>query len=168
MAGRRRKKAVRVIHQSVGPLPLRLADRFVGRRLVFSDASRQRHGGLAVVLFGEPDEAPLVATRTVPVVGSNELELQAALFGLQQAHRHFPGEPFALFSDNQDAVIRLDRARLHGLAQDPALAGMFGDLQIAGVLDHAALCWVPGHAGCRGNTLADLHARAAACRGGAP
>lgn len=151
-----------MIHQSVGPLPLRLADRFAGRRLVFSDASQKRHGGLAAVLFGEPDGEPLVATRTVPVVGSNELELQAALFGLQQAHRHFPDEPFALFSDNQDAVIRLDRARLHGLAQDPVLAGMFGHLEITGVLDHATVCWVQGHAGCRGNTLADLHAREAA------
>jgi ribonuclease HI len=67
-----------------------------------------------------------------------------------------------LFSDNQDAIVRLGRAKAEGLAQDPALARMLSDLEIASVLDKASVCWVQGHAGCRGNTLADLHAREAA------
>lgn len=116
-------------------MPLRLAGRFVGCRLIFSDASQKRHGGLAVVMFDDPESAPLVATRRVALVGSNELELQAAIFGLEQAHRHFPGQPVALFSDNQDAIVRLGRARAQGLAQDPALAQMLSDLEIASVLD---------------------------------
>lgn len=162
MPRRRKKKIVRVIHQSAGPLPLRLAGRFVGCRLIFSDASQKRHGGLAAVLFDDPESAPLVATRSVALAGSNELELQAALFGLEQAHRHFPGQPVALFSDNQDAVVRLGRAKAEGLGQDPALARMLMDMEIASVLDQASVCWVQGHSGCRGNTLADMHAREAA------
>lgn len=162
MPRRRKKKIVRVIHQSAGPLPLRMADRFIGWRLIFSDASRKRHGGLAAVVFTDPASEPLVATRSVALVGSNELEFQAAVFGLEQAHRHFPGAPFALFCDNQDAVLRLGRAKAQGLAQDPELDHMLMALEIPGVLDQASVCWIQGHAGCRGNTLADLHARAAA------
>lgn len=162
MPRRRKKKLVRVIHQSVGPLPARIAERFTGCRLVFSDASRQRHGGLAAVVFDDPLSEPRVATRSVAPVGSNELEFLAAIFGLEQAHRYFPGLPFTLFCDNQDAVVRLGRAKAEGLDQDPALNRMLVALGLSGVLDQASLCWIQGHAGCRGNTLADLHARAAA------
>ena len=162
MPRRRKKKALRIIHQSAGPLPLRLAERFTGQLLVFSDASLKRTGGLAAVMFGDPESEPLVATRSVPPDGSNELELQAALFALQQARRHFPERPLALFSDNQDAVSRLNRAIESGLAQDEALGSMLAALEIAAPLDNALICWVKGHASCRGNTLADRHAAAAA------
>ena len=162
MPRRRKKKILRVIHESEGPLSRRLSSRFVGCRLVFSDASQKRQGGLAAVLFDPQQSEPLVATRSVPLVGSNELELQAALFALALACRHFLGQTFVLFSDNQDAIVRLDRAKVHGLAQDPALARMLTALEISTVFEFASVCWVQGHAGCRGNTLADFHARAAA------
>ena len=162
MSKRRKKKLVPVIHQSVGPLPLRLAAQFVGRLLVFSDASQQRHGGLAAVLFDDQAGEPLVSTRTVPLIGSNELELQAALFALSEAARHFPGRPLSLFSDNQDAVTRLSRATTLGLAQDPVLAALCAESGIVATLADASIGWVRGHAGCRGNTLADLHAALAA------
>jgi len=162
MAKRRKKKPERLIHLSAGPLPPRLAGRFADCRLVFSDASQLRHGGLAAILFADADSEPLVATRTVPVIGSNELELQAALFGLEQAHLHFPGQAVALFSDNQDAVTRLGRAKAQGLVQDKGLAAMFAGLDIDTLLAHASINWVQGHAHCRGNALADRHARIAA------
>lgn len=162
MAKRRKKKPARPIHLSAGPLPLRLAARFADCRLVFSDASQLRHGGLAAVLFAEADSEPLVATRRVALIGSNELELQAALLGLEQASLHFPGQPVALFSDNQDAVTRLGRAKALGLAQDNVLATRFAGLDIATLLADASICWVPGHSACRGNALADRHARLAA------
>jgi len=139
-----------------------MADRFASCRLIFCDASLKRHGGLAAIIFPSADGEPLVSTRTVPVTGSNELELQAALFGLQQGHYHFPGEPVALFSDNRDAVDRLGRAKTLGLDQDPALATMLEALGITAILDHATPCWVQAHASCRGNALADQHASAAA------
>jgi hypothetical protein len=85
-----KKKLVRVIHQSVGPLPLRLAAQYASHLLVFSDASQKRHGGLAVVLFDSPDSEARVVTQTVPIIGSNELELQAAVFALGEAQRQFP------------------------------------------------------------------------------
>jgi hypothetical protein len=44
-------------------LPARLADRYADCPLVFSDASRLRHGGLAVVLFAEAGSEPLVGLR---------------------------------------------------------------------------------------------------------
>ena len=116
MPRRRKKKIVRVIHPSAGPLPLRLAPLHVGELLVFSDASQKRHGGLAAVLFDKPDGEPRVSTRSVALTGSNELELQAALFALAQAQQHFPARPLALFSDNQDAVARLNRGKTDGLA----------------------------------------------------
>ncbi len=93
---------------------------------------------------------------------SNELELAAALFGLEEAQRQFPGEPAALFSDNQDAVVRLARAKAEGLAHDPALARMLAERGLASVPECVSVCWVQGHATCRGNALADQHARAAA------
>jgi len=162
MPKRRKKKIVRIIHQSVGPLPLRLAAQYADHLLVFSDASQKRHGGLAAVLFATPDSEPLVSTRTVPIMGSNELELQAALFALGQAGQHFPGRRLALFSDNQDAVIRLLRTQEKGSAQDPELLQMLTEHGIADTLDNATICWIKGHSTCRGNTLADQHAAEAA------
>lgn len=162
MPKKRKKKTLPAVRLSDGPLPLRYAGRFDGQLLVFSDASLKRHGGLAAVLFAEPDGTPLIGTRTVPATGSNELELQAALFGLEEARRHFPGRRLTLFCDNRDAVSRLDRARALGLAQDPALAAMLAEREIADALDTAGVCWVQGHARCRGNALADQHAVAAA------
>lgn len=162
MAKRRKKKIERVIHLSAGPLPQRLAERFIDHRLIFSDASQLRHGGLAAVLFEQPDSEALIATRTVAVTGSNELELQAAVFGLEQASRHFPGEPAALFSDNQDAVSRLNLAKTRGLAQDPELASLFAPLDLDALLANARIFWIKGHSSCRGNALADQHARVAA------
>lgn len=162
MPRRRKKKIVRVIHPSVSPLPVRLAPLYAGDLQVFSDASQKRHGGLAAILFVTPDSEALVRTRTVAVIGSNELELQAALFALEQARDLFPGRPPALFSDNQDAVLRLNRAKNQGLEQDPALRDMLGALDLAETLDHASICWIKGHGSCRGNILADRHAAEAA------
>lgn len=100
--------------------------------------------------------------RTVPDVGSNELELMAALFGLEQAQQHFPSRKLALFSDNQDAVIRLNRAKLEGFNKDTELAGMFANSGISTLLSNVSITWVKGHATCLGNTLADFHACKAA------
>ena len=162
MPRKRKKKTIRVLYPSAGPLPLRFAGQFADRLLVFSDASMRRQGGLAAVLFGDADAAPLVATRSVPLTGSNELELQAALFALQQAHQHFPGRPLALFSDNQDAVSRLSRGRERGLLDDPGLAHMLGEQGIPDILSKASIHWIKSHATCRGNPLADQHAARAA------
>ncbi|AXS80012.1 RNase H family protein [Dechloromonas sp. HYN0024] len=162
MPKRRKKKIVRVIHPSAGPLPARLTPLYVGQLLVFSDASQKRQGGLAAILFDDPDGEPLVESRSVPVTGSNELELQAALFAISEAGRHFPGRPFALFSDNQDAVIRLNRGKTEGLAQDPVLRGLVEASGLADSLKAATICWIKGHGSCRGNILADLHAAEAA------
>lgn len=162
MAGRRKRKIVRAIHPSAGPLPLKLAARFAGQLLVFSDASRRRHGGLAAVLFDDHDGEPLIATRTVALDGSNELELAAVLFALEEVARRFPGRAPAIFSDNSDAVARLSRAATLGLAQDAALAVLCGAPGVAAALAGASFCWVRGHGTCRGNTLADRHAAAAA------
>ena len=162
MAKRRKKKVERVVYLSAGPLPQRLAERFIDCRLIFSDASQLHHGGLAAILFEHPDCEPLIATRTVAAIGSNELELQAAVFALEQTSRHFPDQPAALFSDNQDAVNRLNQAKTLGLAQDPALTGMFAALDLDALLAKVSLCWIKGHAACRGNALADQHARIAA------
>jgi ribonuclease HI len=162
MPKRRKKKIVRIIHQSAGPLPLRLAAQYADHLLVFSDASQKRHGGLAAVLFDNPESEPLVSTRTVTIIGSNELELQAALFALAQAQQHFPGRQLALFSDNQDAVIRLARTQEKGSAQDPELLQMLAENGISSLLENATICWIKGHSTCRGNTLADIHAAEAA------
>ncbi len=162
MAKRRKKKAERVIHLSAGPLPPKLAERHANGPLVFSDASQLRHGGLATVLFADADSEAQVATRSVPLIGSNELELQAALFALEEVSRHFPGQPAALFSDNLDTVTRLGRAKAQGSAQDGALVERFAGLDIDALLLTVEICWVPGHGCCRGNALADLHAREAA------
>lgn len=162
MARRRKKKTVRIIPLSAGPLPAKLAVRFADRPLVFCDASRLQHGGLAAVLFADEHGEPATASRRVALAGSNELELQAALFALSEARRHFPDRPFALFSDNRDAVDRLNRAKTAGLAQDPALAALLATADLAPLLAAVDICWVPGHASCRGNALADEGARMAA------
>lgn len=153
---------VRIIRPSTGPLPLKLAARFLGQLLVFSDASRRRHGGLAAVLFDDHDGEPVVATRSVALAGSNELELLAAIFALEEVARRFPGRPVALFSDNSDALARLTRAATLGLAQDLPLAALCAAPGVAATLAAASFNWVRGHASCRGNLLADLHAAVAA------
>lgn len=162
MSRRRKKKIVRVIHPSVSPLPLRLAPLYAGHLQVFSDASQKRHGGLAAVLFEAPDCEAVVRTRTVAIIGSNELELQATLFALEQARDLFPGQPLALFSDNQDAVSRLNRGKTRGLDQDMELRHMLDQLDLVETLANASVCWIKGHSSCRGNILADLHAAEAA------
>ena len=162
MPKRRKKKLVRVIHQSVGPLPLRLAAQYASHLLVFSDASQKRHGGLAVVLFDSPVSEARVVTQPVPIIGSNELELQAAVFALGEAQRQFPERRLALFSDNQDAVIRLRQFQGAGTGSDPVLSQMLAVQGIVSNLVNAEICWIKGHATCRGNTLADQHAGQAA------
>lgn len=162
MAKRRKQKPAPAVHLTEGPLPLRLASQYAGHLWVFSDASQQTHGGLAAVIFSEPDAPPAIVTRRVPVMGSNELELQAALFALLFAEQRFPGRHLALFTDNQDSVTRLTRAKAQGLAQDPKLADVVPELDIADALPRADFCWVKGHASCRGNALADEHAGKAA------
>jgi ribonuclease HI len=162
MAKRRKKKVVRIIYQSPGPLPARIAEQYAGLALVFSDASARRNGGLAVVLFSTPDAEAIIATQTVPLDASNALEFQAALFALLQACKHFPGQPFALFTDNRDAADRLQRAKIEGVAQDAELARRLTQLGIVDAFAHASISWIKGHASCRGNTLADQHAAEAA------
>lgn len=158
MPRKRKKKTVRIISPSRGALPDRIAGQFLGSLLVFSDASQKRLGGLAAVLFDDPDGEPIVVSHSVPLAGSNELELAAAVFALQQAVLHFPGRPLALFSDNLDAVNRLRLAKRAGLADDPLLTGLFGGLS----LDTAEIHWIKAHACCRGNLIADLAAADAA------
>lgn len=162
MARRRKKKSPPLIHQSVGPLPVKIASLYLGQALVFSDASRKNHGGLAAVLFAASETAPLILTRCVDLIDSNQLELMAALFALQQTATHFPGQQFTLFSDNTDAVLRLNRAKALGPAADPALAKIWPGLDLENSLRLASFRWIRGHASCRGNTLADEYARKSA------
>lgn len=162
MPRKRPKPPVRRYTPSPAPLPAKLAPQFAGLLQVFSDASQRRHGGLAAVLFAAADGEPLVATRTVAVQGSNELELQAALFALAQARQHFPGRPLALFCDNREAIDRLEAARAGGLAADPDLAARLAAADLADMLALARFCWVRAHATCRGNLLADQLAATAA------
>lgn len=162
MPKRRKKKTVRIIYQSEGPLPAKFGDQYAGKLLVFSDASRKAQGGLAAILFDNTEAIPMVSSHSVPLAGSNTLELQAAVFALSQAAMNFPGRDLALFSDNQDAVTRLNQAKALGLEQDSLLSGMLLALNIPLNLDHASIHWIKGHASCRGNTLADHHAAEAA------
>lgn len=162
MARRRKKPPQRVPPLSAGPLPAKLAARFPVGPWIFSDASKLHRGGLAAVLYRDDVSEPTVATCSVAPVGSNALELLAALFALSEAGRHFPGLGGTLFSDNRDAVDRLQRAKSHGLAADPELATLPEAAGLGELLARIEICWVPGHAACRGNALADLHARAAA------
>ena len=168
MPKRRKKKAPPPIRLSAGPLLDRLSLPFSGQLLVFTDASRQQHGGLAAVLYAPTEDQPRIATRSVPAIGSNELELQAAVFGLEQAAHHFPGTRAALFSDNQDAVNRLRRAKTTGSRQDPALCTSFPQHDLDSLLANISLNWIPGHARCRGNAVADEQARSAASGETAP
>ena len=168
MTKHRKRRPPRRLHPSPGPLPRRFAERFAdalaGRLLVFCDASLKRHGGLGAVLFADPDpdQPPLSLSRSVTAAGSNQLELQAALFALQQAALHFPGQPLALFTDNSDAALRLSKAVQQGPAADPALAALLPDVDLAALLAPASVHWLKGHATCRGNILADELAGAAA------
>lgn len=163
MAKRRKKNAGRVIHLSTGPLPERRMPDFSGLRLVFTDASRLRYGGLAAVLYDDgAGTAPMAFTRCVALDGSNELELQAVVFGLEHVGRCFPHQAFALFSDNQDAITRLARVQSSGVAQDADLLIRFPNIDLNSLLTHAQLHWIKGHGSCRGNALADEYARQAA------
>ncbi len=146
MARRRKKKIIRPVYLSADPLPLKLAAQFAGLLQVFSDASQGRHGGLAAVLFDAPGAEPLISKRTVALTGSNELEFQAAVFALQEALRCYPGRPLALFSDNSNAIERLKCAQISASEADAALRPLLGGV---------TLCWIKGHATCRGNALAD-------------
>ena len=163
MAKTRKRKQERLVHLSPGPLPVRFGERFAGQLLVFCDASQKRHGGLAAVLFPDPEQPPLTFSLSVAAIGSNELELQAALFALHQAAQHFPGRRLALFTDNSDAASRLACACALGLEQDPALAAMAPTPDFAALLALASVHWLKGHATCRGNALADEIAGHAAC-----
>lgn len=162
MAKRRKKKVGRSIQLSAGALPERLALRFADQALVFTDASRLRHGGLAAILYRATEAEPEVFMRSVAPIGSNELELHAAVFGLEQALRLFAGQRLVLFSDNQDAISRLMICKQQGATQDPQLATLFPEHDLDALLQHATPVWVPGHGRCRGNALADQHARVAA------
>lgn len=158
----RKRKLPPVVHLSPGPLPVRYGERFAGQLLVFCDASRKQHGGLAAVIFADPEQAPLSLSRSVAACGSNELELQAAVFALEQAALHFPGRRLALFTDNSDAALRLATACEKGIAADPALAGLSPAGNLAALLATASVHWLKGHGSCRGNALADQLAGAAA------
>ena len=162
MSKRRTKQAAPVMHLSTGPLPVRLMPGFGNLPLVFTEASRLRHGGLSVVLYADAASEPLAFARCVPLDGSNELELRAAVFGLEQADRLYPGLAFALFSDNIDAIKRLARAKALGSARDAELGERFPGLPLDAWLAQANLNWIKGHGACRGNALADAQARAAA------
>ena len=81
--------------------------------------------GLSAVLYADAAGELLAFARSVPLDGSNELELGAAVFGLEQADRLYPGMAFALFSDNLDAIRRLARAKMLGCALDAELGERF-------------------------------------------
>lgn len=132
-----------------------MAGEYPGKLLVFTDASKKHRAAIAAVLFPDQAGEPIVATQAMPMIGSNELELQAVLYGLFQAQLSFPDRPLALFSDNQDAIARLGRAKVLGLAQDPALSCIFPELAMEQALNLASFRWVKGHHYCRGNRLAD-------------
>lgn len=162
MSKRRKKQAAPVRHLSTAPLPARLMPSFSDLPLVFTDASRLRHGGLSAVLYADAAGEPLTFARSVPLDGSNELELRAAVFGLEQADRLYPGMAFALFSDNLDAIRRLARAKMLGCALDAELGERFPGQPLDAWLAQANLNWIKGHGTCRGNALADAQARVAA------
>lgn len=159
---RRKPKRPDQLPLSIGPLPARISPNFAGQRLVFCDASRLLHGGLAAVLFEECDQAPHIATRSIPAHPSNDLELHAAVFALQTANQVFGGLPFVLFSDNSDAIERLRKTQQLGVEQDEKLREMFPEHDLMALLLPASLHWIKGHGRCRGNALADEYARQAA------
>lgn len=162
MPRRSKKKRPVVFHLSDGPLPRKNADEYRDLLLVFCDASKKRHGGLAAVFFHEAHPEPDIATCTVATAGSNELELQAVLFGLQLAEQRYPGKPLALFTDNQDAANRLNMKKALGAHHDLPLGLMLQERGIDHALDRSHIRWIKGHRTCRGNALADQYARQAA------
>jgi len=157
---RKKKKPLRVIYPSTGPLPARTAALFDDFILVFSDASLKKTGGLSAVFFQNHESSPQIFTRSVTATGSNELELEALVFALQQSERLFAGCKRAFFSDNQDAVERIKQVQ-NGI-ENTKLKQMFGqnipDLNPQEITFH----WIKAHGTCRGNLIADEHARLAA------
>lgn len=162
MPKRRKKKTEPVVHLSAGPLPARLSELYAGRPLIFTDASELRHGGIAAVLFRDADGEPLVMTRSLACIGSNQLEFEALLLGLEMARLHCDGVALAVFSDNRDAVDRLADARLAGLAADPLLARRLGESGLVETFGRSSIHWIKGHSSCRGNAIADAWAKEAA------
>ncbi|WP_306602466.1 hypothetical protein [Azonexus sp.] len=159
----RRKRQIKAapLRASTGPLPDKIAGEYHGQLLVFTDASKRRQAAIAAVLFPDHAGEPVVLTEQVPMIGSNELELQGVLYGLLQARMLFPGRPIALFSDNQDAIVRLSRAKSVGIEQDAALVTIFPGLSmqvLEDVVRLASFRWVKAHHYCRGNLLADAAA----------
>lgn len=159
MPKRRKKKTVRQYDLSPGALPAKLSDKFEGYVLVFCDASKKTYAGIAAILFAGNCSEPLAFAATTAMKGSNELELEAALFALHQANLQFPDQPIALFSDNQDTVVRLKNVRQHGIASDPFLSNRFANLNIHDALNRLSVNWIKSHSHCRGNALADQYAR---------
>lgn len=155
MRRRKAKKPEQPVRSSTGPLPDKIAGEYPGKLLVFTDASKKNRAAIAAVLFPDQAGEPIIAAQQMPMIGSNELELQAVLYGLFQAQSSFPDRSLALFSDNQDAITRLSRAKALGLEQDPALPGIFPDLEMEQALRLASFRWVKAHHYCRGNRLAD-------------
>jgi ribonuclease HI len=152
---RKAKKPEQPVRSSIGPLPDKIAGEYPGKLLVFTDASKKNRAAIAAVLFPDQTGEPVVVTQAMPMIGSNELELQAVLYGLFQAQLSFPDRPLALFSDNQDAIVRLSRAKELGLEQDPALPDVLPELEMEQALSLASFRWVKAHHYCRGNRLAD-------------
>ncbi len=155
---RKRKAKPTPRFASLGPLPEKISEEYQGQLLVFTDASKRRQAAIAAVLFPDQEGEPIVLTQQLPMMGSNELELQGVLFGLLKAQTLFPGRAVALFSDNQDAIARLNRAKTLGIEQDRALAVLFPGLLIEPILRLASFRWVKAHHYCRGNLLADAAA----------
>lgn len=159
---KKKKKTVHVVYPSAGPLPTRIAEKYPDHMLIFSDASMKKFGGLACVIFLTAESTPLISTRTVEPSGSNNLELAALLFAWNQS-MHFQTEAKrALFSDNQDAITRLNLASSKGLDQDADLRQLIEQQEHKLAFDNIEFCWVKGHGNCRGNLLADLNASQAA------
>ena len=161
---RRKKKIQPPIFLSTGPLPSRIAGDYADYLLIFSDASLLHQGGMAAVLFETADADPIVATKSVPITGSNELELQAAIFALQQSEQLFPNRQSVLFTDNQDTEKRLNHAKVQSFAGDLALEQMFKAAEINSPLRNNTIKWIKGHGTCRGNNIADRYARIAAMK----
>ena len=158
---RKKKKIVRVIHPSTGPLPDRIKDKYAQHILIFSDASLKTHGGLSAVIFPTPESSPLVFTRSIAGTTSNALELLALAFALEQSENLFPGQKRAFFSDNQDTISRFQTIQ-SGNRQDFQLTEFSGKYPPNLMKENIEFCWVKGHGKCRGNLIADYHARLAA------
>lgn len=157
---RKKKKPLRVIYPSAGPLPARIAALFDDKVLVFSDASLKKMGGLSAVFFQNHESSPQIFTRSVTATGSNELELQALVFAVQQSERLFSGSKRAFFSDNQDAVERIKQMQ-NGI-EVTQLKQMFGQISPNLNPQEITFHWIKAHGTCRGNLIADEQARLAA------